>query len=242
MLIVYPVASLFVTDMYDDDDYDQDYDGDYDYQLFLTVPFVGASHALPMLEFKEEDRMAGGLDKRLGKINEDRESLCEKVVAEVRQWDDNRIIQPFPHFAHERWLLQKKADACTEYIDDFVAVHQPKSNHEGKGSPSHNSDPPSLYPKIAGAPEQGARDETKPPHLEASQDAAVPSEQGKPEEPNWSRPYSKTEAAAKIGRGISVDKLNARLKKFPQTGMEINRQTWLFDKNDPLFRGLESDK
>ena len=88
--------------------------------------------------------------------------------------------------------------------------------------------------------QQEARDATKPQPLEVNQGATVPSEQEEPEEPDWSRVYSKKEAAAEISVGVDV--INARLKKSPQTGMKINRQTWRFDRNDPLFMRLESDK
>ncbi len=55
-------------------------------------------------------------------------------------------------------------------------------------------------------------------------------------EPNWSKPCSRTEAAASLG--ISTDNLNDYLADHPDAVVRVTRQKWQFDRNFPLFKSL----
>lgn len=66
-------------------------------------------------------------------------------------------------------------------------------------------------------------------------DAAVHEWRGQ-ERAVWSKPCSKTNAAAFLG--VSVDTINNRAKENPGSVEPISRQLWRFDKRDPLFESL----
>ena len=66
--------------------------------------------------------------------------------------------------------------------------------------------------------------------------AAETSPQQQRKEPNWSRPCSKQDVATHLGS--TVGKVDRHLKEHPESVQKINRQTWRFDKNDPMFEKL----
>ncbi len=80
--------------------------------------------------------------------------------------------------------------------------------------------------------EDAHTDTTTPTQAQPAEDNKAPNK-----EQNWSKPYCKKVAAATIG--ITVPKINGRIQANPRCVKIINRQTFRFDKNDPLFTALE---
>jgi hypothetical protein len=160
------------------------------------------------------------------------------------------LLNPISHCPLSIEVKKKKLEK--EMIDHLTSLSQMLSSGElANGDLPFVGwpDPWGIFERCKDFAERIAEEETPsetsaPPVVGESAEGIGQVPQGceADKKPNWSRVYRKKEAAANIGSGISVDKLNARLEKSPQSVMELGRETWRFDKNDPLFMGLESDK
>jgi hypothetical protein len=178
----------------------------------------------------------------------DWDAMQREADMEDVEYSSRVLMNPISHCPPEIEIQKKRLEE--EMIDHLKSLDKMLSSGEladGRLPFVGWPDPWGIFERCKDFAERIAEEETPsetstPPVVGESDEGSGQVPQGceADKKPNWSRVYSKKQAAAMIG--ISVADITTRQKINPQSVVEITREKWLFDRNDPLFMRLESVK